>query len=69
MDGEADDADVGEDDDADVGEDGDADVNEYDDTDVDEDDDADVVAVAGNKARLLQLLPRSLPSLHHYDFW
>ena len=32
-----------------------------------EDDDVDVVA--GDKARLLQLLPWSLPSLHHYDFW
>ena len=51
------------------GEDGDADVGEDGDADVGEDDDGDVVVVAGNKARLLQLLPRSLPSLHHYDFW
>ena len=59
MDGEDGDADVGED--GHVGEDSDAKVGE--------DDDADVVAIAGDKARLLQLLPRSLPSLHHYDFW
>ena len=42
---------------------------EADDADVIEDDDADAVAIAGIKARLLQLLPRSLPSLHHYDIW
>ena len=35
----------------------------------DEDEDDDIDVVAGDKARLLQLLPWSLPSLHHYDFW